>query len=388
MSATSIPVDHSASPADSSLPLAEGNRVLESITQQKGLSALLAFSELHDRIRKHRPTAAASPDLDLCQTERFFLDEVLQLICSRALALTHADAVMIALGQADGSEMVCRASAGPLPIPRGLRLNPGSEFLQQGLTSGQTLRCDDALTDERVEFDLTQALDARSAVLVPLRGHSQRVGVLQAFSNTAWAFTDDDVRSFDLFAELILAALRPEDQDRRFHWLADIADDVLQGDQQARVRASALLPPGAQTGVEEPAVEAVLQPIETPLQIPKSTVIAWPDLTTSQPDVEDEEEWPIEMPIHGERALTRRSLEFRLHSSEDDLDGNILAAHPGLSVVMGLVAVAALFSAGVWWGMQEHGRLSTARSAVQTAATQSGRCQTSRLQCCTSVFRR
>src|ERR1019366_10504210 len=32
------------------------------------------------------------------------------------------------------------------------------------------------------------------------------------------------------------------------------------------------------------------------------------------------------------------------------------SSHPGLSVVVGLVMVAALFSAGAWWGMQEQGK--------------------------------
>jgi hypothetical protein len=292
VSATSIGVDPPASSPETSLPLAEGNRVLESITRQEGLSALLAFSDLHHQIRQRQLTAGAPPDWDLSQTERFFLDEVLQLTCSRALALTRADAVMIALGHPDGSEIVCRASAGTLPIPRGIRLNAGSEFLQQCLASGQTLRCDDAQTDERVEFDLAQALEARSTVLVPLRGRSQRVGVLQAFSTAAWSFTDDDVRSLDLFAELVLGALRPEDEDRRFHWLTNIADDVLQGDPQARLRDIAPLPLIAQPAVEEPtveepAVEAAITPIEVPLKAPKPTVIPWPESIARQPEIED-----------------------------------------------------------------------------------------------------
>ncbi len=37
------------------------------------------------------------------------------------------------------------------------------------------------------------------------------------------------------------------------------------------------------------------------------------------------------------------------------------SSRPGLSVVMGLVAVAALFSAGAWWGMQVHGKTAVAK---------------------------
>ncbi len=364
MSATSIRVDCGQPlAAQTSLPLAEGNRVLESIGRQEGLSALLAFSELHEQIRQHHLTAGAGADSDLSQTERFFLDEVLQLICNRAQTLTQADAVMVALAPGDGGELTCHASAGPLPIPRGIRLN-GSEFLQECLATGKTLRCDDAQTDARVEFDLAQALEVPSTVLVPLRGRSQRVGVLQAFSTTAWAFTDDDVRCLDLFAELILAALRPEDQDRRFHWLADVADDVLQP-RHAMV---------ATRLAASPAVSAEAAPIETAFNpapvVPQveAAEIKWPELEAAEPEFEEEP--PAETPIYAKPAPAGQVIEFRLRSSDAAVDGNILTAHPGLSVVMGLVAVAALFSAGVWWGMQEHGKTSAAHSAAQMAATQ------------------
>src|ERR1700675_2984272 len=152
VSATSIRLDHEEPLADASLPLAEGNRVLESIGRQEGLSALLAFSGLHEQIRRHHLTAGSLPDWDLFQTERFFLDEVLQLICDRALALTRADGVMVALRE--GSEFSSRAAAGSLPIACGIPLNRESEFLRECLVSGRTLRCDDAQTDSRLDLDL------------------------------------------------------------------------------------------------------------------------------------------------------------------------------------------------------------------------------------------
>ncbi len=45
------------------------------------------------------------------------------------------------------------------------------------------------------------------------------------------------------------------------------------------------------------------------------------------------------------------------------------SSRPGLSVVMGLVAVAALFSAGAWWGMQVHGKTAVAKVEAIAAAT-------------------
>ena len=380
MSATSIRLDHEESLADASLPLAEGNRVLESIGRQEGLSALLAFSGLHEQIRRHHLTAGSLPDRDLFQTERFFLDEVLQLICDRALALTRADGVMVALRE--GSDFSVHAAAGSLPISRGVRLNRESAFLRECLVSGRTVRCDDVRTDLRVDSDLSQTIGARATVLLPLRGYRQHIGVLQAFSASAWSFTDEDVRSLELFAELILAALRPEDQDRRFHWLANVADDVLQAAPdiestiETTVGSTETTVGSTETTVDSAvAIEASVEPTEVAAKF-EAPEIDWRELETALATGEEtsEAETSVEIPAeswrYSQSRATRRVPEFHLHSEDAQVDGNILTAHPGLSVVMGLVAVAALFSAGVWWGMQVHGRPSTVSAPGQISGSQ------------------
>jgi len=237
MSANPTRVDWEATTADPGSPLQEGNRVLESIARQETLRALLAFSDLREQIRNRRMATGGAPDRDLFETERFILDEVLQLICDRVQVITQADGIVVALveGSAAGSQIVCRAAAGPLAIGRGILLTGESEFLQDCLESGRILRCDDCEADARFELDFARQIGARSTVLVPLRGRREQVGVLQAFSTTARAFTDHDVRCLDLFAELVLSALKPEDQDRRIHWLSDVAGEVLQAKPDAEV---------------------------------------------------------------------------------------------------------------------------------------------------------
>ena len=49
-------------------------------------------------------------------------------------------------------------------------------------------------------------------VAVPLCGPTRVIGLVQAFSRDAFAFNDTDVRSLNLLAELLLAALKPEDE--------------------------------------------------------------------------------------------------------------------------------------------------------------------------------
>src|SRR6267378_5801751 len=114
MSANPTRVDWAVPPTgEPGFPLQEGNRVLESLTRQEALGALLAYSDLHARIRDRRADGTATTsDIDLFQTERFVLDEVLQLICDQALAITQADAVLVALEER--SSLVCRAASGTL----------------------------------------------------------------------------------------------------------------------------------------------------------------------------------------------------------------------------------------------------------------------------------
>src|SRR3979490_266760 len=192
---------------ESGMPLQVGNRALESIARQESMRALLAFSELHEQTRNRRMATGHEPDRDLFETERFILDEVLQLICDRAQALTQADGIVVAIAEwsasegsatersaAKRSQIVCRAASGPLAIGRGVLLIGESEFLRDGLDSGRILRCDDCESDARFELDFARQIGAPSTVLVPLRGRREQVGVLQAFSTTARAFTDHDVR--------------------------------------------------------------------------------------------------------------------------------------------------------------------------------------------------
>ena len=309
-------------------PPQEGNRVLESIARQEALRALLAFSGLHDQIRTRRAASGHASDRDLFETERFILDEVLQLICGRARAITQADGVMVAL--MEGPHVVSRAAAGPLSVERGVRLIE-SDFLQDCLETGRILRCDDCEIDTRVELDMSCQMGARSTVIVPLRGRREQLGVLQAFSRTPWAFTDQDIRCFDLFAELVLSGLRPEDQDRRLYWLSDLAGDVLR------------------------AKPPVFAPVTKVTAEVKSTESAANQFVSVESDSVDTVALDTDTDGTDGETLPSHSLPFLQGLSRA---GN---SHPGLSVVMGLVAVAALFSAGTWWGMQEHGKSSVTK---------------------------
>src|SRR5216684_8029781 len=181
--------------------------------------ALLAFSALHEQVRRRRALARRQPGFDTISTtaefetgEQFVLDEVLQLVAERAVAITGADGLAIALAEND--EIVLRASAGIIKPDVGARIDRSSAFSGACFRMAQIVRCDDTELDPRVNLRACRRLGARSMVAVPLCGRRRVIGLLEAFSAEPFGFNDSDVRNLSLLAELVLGALKPEDEDR------------------------------------------------------------------------------------------------------------------------------------------------------------------------------
>jgi len=276
-------------------------------TGREALQALLAFSSLHEQIRQRRAREVQrgvqlSTD-DVWELEQFVLDEVLQLVAERALAITGADGIAIAL--AEGEAIVCRASAGSIAPDAGVRLDPNSGFSGVCLRREEIVRCDDAETDARVNVQACRALGARSMVAVPLTGRHSVIGLLEAFSTECYGFNDSDVRSLNLLAELILSALKPEEEDR----LAEISQQVV--------------------GRKE-------QPVETS---PTETRDTKPEPKAQVPAESSLEQ-------HGVAAIVRGG---------DQLNDS----RPGLRVVLLMVFVALALGVAVWWNIQRTAKPAT-----------------------------
>ena len=191
---------------------------------RNALQALLAFACIHEQAAKRRAakdSATATEIPPASADDEFALDEVLQLVAARAISITGADGVAVAL--ADKDAIVCRSSAGNIAPDPGVKLDPNSGFSGACLRSGQTVRCDDSDTDSRVNAQACRALGTRSMIAVPLMAKRRVVGLIEAFSSETFGFNDSDVHSLNLLGELILAAIRPEEEDR----LADLAKAVV-----------------------------------------------------------------------------------------------------------------------------------------------------------------
>ncbi len=280
-------------------------------SSHEALQALLAFSALHEQIRQRRAHGGGQPSVaETWEVERFVLDEVLQLVAERALAITGADGVAVAL--AEENEIVCRGSAGAIAPDAGARLDPNSGFSGACFRSGQVIRCDDAEHDPRVNLQAALLLGARSMVAVPLAGQNCVIGLVEAFSYDAFGFNDSDVRSLNLLAELILAALRPEEEDR----LAEIS-------RQVSKRAVPAVPVRA-VEAREPLVE---------------------DETDSQTETLPPALDPLAVPL----------------SNED-------GSRPGLMVVLVVLLLGTVFGGGIWWKFSRQVRTAVA-VPVQAVAT-------------------
>jgi N-acetylmuramoyl-L-alanine amidase/putative methionine-R-sulfoxide reductase with GAF domain len=247
------------------------------------LQALLAFSALHDQIRRRKALAARhngfdskSPVAEFEAEEQFVLDEVLQLVAERAVAITGADGLAIALAEND--EIVLRASAGMVRPDVGARIDRDSAFSGACFRTAQIFTCDDTETDPRVNIDACRKLGARAMVAVPLCGRKRVIGVLEAFSTWPFSFNDSDVRNLSLLAELILAALKPDDEDR-FAQSAQVAAKKLEPSKPPAPVAS-LVPAPASAVPQGLSAASATEPTK-PITAAVSTATARP--TPAQP---------------------------------------------------------------------------------------------------------
>lgn len=135
------------------------------------------------------------------------LPAALQLIAARAQTLIHASGVAIALSDRDAQFVICRASSGDDAPPAGARLQVGSGFSGECVQSGKLLRCDDTENDSRVDAESCRALGIRSMLAVPVRTAEKTIGILEAFSGRAHAFSESEERLMQRLSETIFAAV-------------------------------------------------------------------------------------------------------------------------------------------------------------------------------------
>ena len=245
-------------------------------SQRDALQALLAFSALHEQLRRRKALANRQPEFrcgrssctEFSQDEQFVLSEVLQLVAERAIAITGADGLAIAL--AENNEIVLRAAAGTVRPDIGARIDRDSAFSGACFRTAQTVNCDDTETDPRVNLEACRKLGARSMVAVPLCGRRRVIGVLEAFSAWPFGFNDTDVRNLTLLAELVLGALKPEDEDRFADSAQAAATKLEPAAPPAKTSAQIEAPQPVRVAPTAPPVAATTVSAPTPSTVPVS----------------------------------------------------------------------------------------------------------------------
>lgn len=133
------------------------------------------------------------------------LDASLRLIVERALTFTGATGAAVALAQ--GSEMVCAASAGVNAPGLGARLNADSGFSGECVRTGSLLRCDDSETDPRADVESCRALNIRSMLAAPIHLGGVVVGLIEIFSERSNAFGIDESDILRRLSQITLVAV-------------------------------------------------------------------------------------------------------------------------------------------------------------------------------------
>jgi TonB family protein len=119
------------------------------------------------------------------------LDLRLHEILEDAIQATAATGAMIAL--ASGDNLVCRATSGEKAPSTGSFVNTHSGLAGVCVQTREMQRCDDTLTDPRVNTDACRALDVRSIVVLPVLEGTRLWGILELFSSSPGAFSAADV---------------------------------------------------------------------------------------------------------------------------------------------------------------------------------------------------
>lgn len=328
------------------------------------LQALLAFSALHEQVRRRRALARRQAGFDTISTtaefeagEQFVLDEVLQLVAERAVAITGGDGLAIALAEND--EIVLRASAGTIKPGVGARLDRDSAFSGACFRTAEIVRCDDTEIDPRVNLHACRHLGARSMVAVPLCGRRRVIGLLEAFSAEIFGFNDSDVRSLELLAELILGALKPEDEDR-FAESAQVAATRLETPGQT-ASTTETSERGSDSSVAigvisiDVSVDAGGIGVSSgsgvegnaPLLPPSDS--ASPNAGSSAPPSSSSTSTAASGPALVEKPGKDDKAE---QASPAAVEATVASHHPGVVLVLVLVVIASMLAGGLWWKLK------------------------------------
>jgi len=128
----------------------------------------------------------------------------LRLIARRAMVITRASGVAIALG--DRSGMQCRASLGMAP-DIGVKLFPDRGLTGHCLSTAKVIHCHDAQADPRVDPGVARELQVGSILIAPVFASGKLSGIIEVLSKHCSAFDQYHIARLEAFASLLGTAI-------------------------------------------------------------------------------------------------------------------------------------------------------------------------------------
>jgi putative methionine-R-sulfoxide reductase with GAF domain len=209
------------------------------------------------------------------------LDATLQLLAERAQYITGASGAAIALRESEN--MVCRASAGASAPELGTHLQIDSGLSAESVRTRQTLHCDDAENDPRVNRESCRALGIASVVVMPLVRDEEVYGVFELLAGRLRAFEERDFIALQRLSEMIQTALDHSDAARRAEKHSTSRPEVATT-AEAKIETGTKIEPGATTLVRPAGAEnSTRTPEKRPPPTENTENEAAPPVATTNP---------------------------------------------------------------------------------------------------------
>ncbi len=177
-------------------------QLLEAISERRRAAAI----HEQDTQRLNDIIATQAMLMQAGMTLRSFLD----LAARKVHRLTGATGTVVEL--IEGNEVVSAAATGSTAPFIGFRKNIAGSLSGLCIRKRQILKCDNALTDPRVDAEACLKVGAVSLVVAPLYDKGEAIGVLKILSTQPAAFGQRDMQTLELMAGLLGAAIAQQVQ--------------------------------------------------------------------------------------------------------------------------------------------------------------------------------
>ena len=203
---------HSILDHNSALPAVEGDMPGTSASQSAPASVTAGIAAASAHPAHSQAANPLSPaengGRSLAEMAHRDLDAALQLLAERAQYITGASGAAIALRRGEHNDMLCRASAGSNAPEVGALLSMEYGLSGESVRTRQTLRCDNAESDPRVNREGCRQLGIASVVVMPIVSEEQVLGVFELFSGQPRAFEPRDFSALQRLAEMVETAVK------------------------------------------------------------------------------------------------------------------------------------------------------------------------------------